>query len=409
MSKQNHSPQSFVYVTKGGDVELAEHDGKFKRFRKMIAKYGEFVDPRGGKQPMKLDKAWAEKIVDNFKSGVRGYVPVPLGHPKTDAELAEKNKGELIDLEAGEDGLYGTLEIRDTETIEAIESKRIPDTSVAFDDDYQDKSTGKWVGPTLKHVGLVVNPYLKGMTQFEPALSEGASAAVLFSDSVEANGDNNNNEKEEITMATVKNERDFPVEVTYTENDEEKKVTIEPGAEIEVPEDQVEAITKQITDAQKPEEEQEESGDGDDGGELSEAEKKAKELAEREAAAAKKEAELAEREANAEYERLLSEGKIVPAQKNAYIALAAKGSATVELSDGTEKTVSVLLSELFEAAPKGKYLSEEGAGGDDGGDGGDDDVELSEEEKSLAESFGNTPEELAEFKKNGDVTIKNEE
>lgn len=390
MSK-THNPRSFVYVTTGGDVELAEGAGKFKRFWKMIAKYGDYVDPRGGDEPMRINKEKAEKFVENFKSGVRGYIPTPLGHPKTDAELAEKNKGELMDVDAREDGLYGLLEIRDNSTAEAIEDKRIPDVSIAFDDDYQDKRTGKWVGATLRHVGLVVNPYLKGMAQFEPALSDASGAAVLFSDSVEANGDINN-EKEEVTMGTVKNERDFPVEVTYTENDEEKKVTVEAGAEVEVPEDQVEAVTKQIADAVKPDE------GGEEDEELSDEQKKEKALADREAAIAAKERALSEKEAEAKFATLLSEGKVVPAQKELYIALSSQSDTTVELSDGVEKSVSVLLSEFLEKIPQGFKLTEEG-----GKSGGDDDnkeeVEVTAGEAELAETFGNTKEQLQAVKK----------
>ena len=384
-----HDPRSFVYVTTGGDVELAEETGKFKRFWKMIAKYGDYVDPRGGDEPMRINKEKAEKFVENFKSGVRGYIPTPLGHPKTDAELAEKNKGELMDAEAREDGLYGLLEIRDNSTAEAIEDKRIPDVSIAFDEDYQDKRTGKWIGPTLKHVGLVVNPYLKGMTQFEPALSDGAGAAVLFSDSVEAKGDTNK-EKEEITMGKITNERDFPVEVTYTENDEEKKVTVEAGAELEVPEDQVEAVTKQIADAVKPEE------GGDEDEELSEEQKKEKALADREAAVAAKERELSEKAAEASFATLLSEGKVVPAQKEAYIALSSQSETSVELSDGVTKSVSTLLSEFLGKMPKGLKLSEEE--GVPGGDDNKDDVELTSEEKSLV-GGDITEEDLKETKR----------
>lgn len=386
-----HKPQSFVYITTGGDIELADNtDGKFKRFWKMIAKYGDYVDPRGGKDPMQINKEKAEKFVENFKSGVRGYIPTPLGHPKTDAELAEVNKGELLDAEAREDGLYGLLEIREADTAEKIESKLIPDVSIAFDDDYQDKRTGKWVGPTLKHVGLVVNPYLKGMTQFEPALSDASGAAVLFSDSVEANGDINNT-KEEVTMGKIVNERDFPVEVTFTENDEEKKVTVEAGAEVEVPEDQVESVTKQFTDAVKPEAEEEEE-------ELSDEQKKEKALADREAAVAAKERELSEKEAEAKFATLLSEGKVVPAQKELYIALSSQSTTSVELSDGVEKPVSVLLSEFLEKIPQGFKLTEEGGSGGGSGD-EDEEVEVTEGEASLAETFGNTKEQLQAVKK----------
>lgn len=388
-----HNTHGFVLVTTNGSIELADNSsGRFRRYWKQIAEYGSFVDPHGGSEPIKLDRPWADKIVENFKAGVRGFVPVPLGHPKTDSELAEKNRGELIDVEARDDGLYGLLEIRDPKTVEQIDTKQIPDVSVAFDDDYRDKKTGNWVGATLKHVGLVVNPYLKGMTQFEPVqMSDSASAAVLFSEGVQQI---NNSEERTVETIDVKNDRDFDVEVKYTNADGEQISAVKAGESITVPKDQEEAVKKQIVDAVAPA--------TDDDEQLSDEQKKAKELAEREAAITVREAKLSEAQASAEFERLLSEGKIVPAQKDPFIALSAKGSATVELSDGAKKTVSVLLSELFKSAPKGRYLSEDGENDDDK-NGGDTEVELSDEEKSLAKDFGNTPEEIAEFKKSQQV------
>lgn len=398
----NTQPHAYVLVTTGGSVELADNkDNKFKRYVKQVAKFGDFVDPRGGKQPMKLDKTWADKIVGNFKSGVRGYIPVPLGHPQSDAELADLNRGELVDLEARDDGLYGTIEIRDPKTAEAIDTQQIPDVSVAFDDDYQDKKTGNWVGATLKHVGLVVNPYLKGMTQFEPVqMSDSAAAAVLFSDSATGNGATNNNEKESNTMETVdvKNDKDFDIDVKYTTADGEQTATVKAGETITVPKDQEETVTKQIADAVDPEDKADNGADEDQ--ELSEEQKKkAKELSDREAAIAAKETALAEKEAETTFATLLSEGKVVPAQKEAYIALSKSGSATVELSDGKSKTVSVLLSEFIGKAHKVSLSDEQGKDDKDGKGGDEEEVQLTDAEKAYADDFGNTPEEIAEFKK----------
>lgn len=384
MSNKNPLLSDYIAITADGAVELAENkDGKFKRFWKQIAGYGEFVDPRGAGKKMVLDKAWGERIVDNFKNGPIKRVPTPVGHPQTSAELAERNKGWLVDAEAREDGLYGLIEIRKADAAEDIESGVLVDTSVAFDEQYTDKKTGKIFRDVLKHVGLVNDPYIKDMTEFQPALSDGNLATILFSD-----GGNNNNE-EEIKMTLVKNDREFEVKVTYLEGEETKEAVIAAGAELEVPEDQAEAVTKLIAEAVAPEEEEEDE-------ELSDEEKKAKELADREAAVAAKEKELSDKQAAADYERLLSEGKIVPAQKDAFIALSAQGSATVELSDGESKTVSVLLSELFEVAPK-IALGEQGAGGEGGK--GDDDVELSDEEKATAASLNISEDEMKATKK----------
>ena len=52
----------YVAVTEHGDVELADaHNGKFKRFKKMIAGYGDFVDPRNAGRKMVLDREFSRK------------------------------------------------------------------------------------------------------------------------------------------------------------------------------------------------------------------------------------------------------------------------------------------------------------------------------------------------------------
>lgn len=388
MSTRDISLSNFIAITENGAVELAENkETKFKRFWKQIAGYGEFVDPRGGKKKMVLDKSWGERIVDNLKNGPIKRVPIPTGHPRTSTELAEHTKGWLLDAEAREDGLWGLIEARDTDTAQKIEDGLIVDTSVAFDEEYVDKKTGKIFRDVLKHVGLVNDPYIKGMTEFEPALSEGSLATILFSDG----SANNNNDKEETNMSTVTNDRDFAVEVKYKLDDSETTATIEPGASLEVPEDQLDDVTKQITDAVKPSEETEETE------EFSDEEKKEKELADREAAVAAAEKELSEKKAEADYERLLSEGKLVPAQKDSFIALSLQGSTTIELSDGETKTVGVLLSELIEHGPTFEF-GEQGKDKDDSKK-PTDDVKLSDEEKATAKKLNISEEAMKETKK----------
>lgn len=52
----------YVAVTEHGDVKLADaHNGKFKRFKKMIAGYGDFVDPRNAGRKMVLDREFSHE------------------------------------------------------------------------------------------------------------------------------------------------------------------------------------------------------------------------------------------------------------------------------------------------------------------------------------------------------------
>ena len=368
-----------VFINRDTKVELADNaGGKYKRFKKQICQFGEYVDPNNTSKRMVLDKLFGKRLKENFDGGKYGVVAVPLGHPRNSSELAAWNRGEMVNMELTDDGINAVIEIRDDETAKSIENRNIPDVSMGFEDNYLDKKTGKFVGPLLKHVGLVVDPYIKGMRRFVPLADE--VPAVLFSDSQDY-------EKEDKTMTVkIKNDREFDVEVTYAVDGENKTETVAAGAEIEVPEDQAEAVKQQIADAEAPK-------DNDKENELSEREKA---LADREAVLAEKEATAAKRDAEAKFNKLLSDGKVVPAQKDAFMALSEASSTEIHLSDDETKTVDTLLSEFIEASPKLNLTDEKGTDGE--GNGGGDEVQLSEDEQSLTD-LGLSEEDLKETKR----------
>lgn len=368
-----------VFINRDTKVELADNEGgKYKRFKKQICQFGEYVDPNNTSKRMVLDKLFGKRLKENFDNGKYGVVAVPLGHPRNSSELAAWNRGEMVNMELTDDGINAVIEIRDDETAKSIENRNIPDVSMGFEDNYLDKKTGKFVGPLLKHVGLVIDPYIKGMRRFVPLADE--VPAVLFSDSQDY-------EKEDKTMTVkIKNDREFDVEVTYAVDGENKTETVAAGAEIEVPEDQAEAVKQQIADAEAPK-------DNDKENELSEREKA---LADREAVLAEKEAAAAKRDAEAKFNKLLSDGKVVPAQKDAFMALSEASSTEIHLSDDETKTVDTLLSEFIEASPKLNLTDEKGTDGE--GNGGGDEVQLSEDEQSLTD-LGLSEEDLKETKR----------
>ena len=369
----------YIFVNRDTRVELTDESGSTKRFKKQICKFGDYVNPNG-KGTMKLDRKLAEEMKANFDSGKYGVVAVPLGHPKTASELAALNKGEMIEMSVTDDGIDATLEIRDNATAEAIENHNIPDVSMGFETDYLDKRTGKRVGALLKHVGLVVDPYIKGMQQFMPLADD--VPAILFSDSQV----NNERKDDEAMNVKVKNDREFDVEVKWQENGEDKTATVAAGAEIEVPTDQEEIVKQQIAEAEAPKDDKKED-------DLSEREKA---LADREAALAEKEAAAAKRDAETKFSKLLSDGKVVPAQKDAFMALSEASGTEIHLSDDETKTVDTLLSEFIEASPKLNLTDEKGV--DSEGDGGGDEVSLTEDEKSLTD-LGISEEDLKETKR----------
>lgn len=383
---------TYILINRDTRVELAETTSKFKRFKKQICKFGQFVNPHGGDQKMILDKAFAEQMKRNFDSGKYGVVSVPLGHPRTAAELAALNKGEMVEMSITDDGIDAVLEVRDEDTVKAIENRNIPDVSMGFEMNYQDKKTGEFVGALLKHVGLVVDPYIKGMKQFMPLSDE--MPAILFSDSQV----NEERKDDETMLVKVKNDRDFEVEVKYTVDGEEKTATIAAGAEIEVPADQEEAVKAQFAEATAPESKTETKTEDKSDDELSEDEKKAKELSDREAAVAAREAEIAKKEAEAKFDKLLSDGKVVPAQKDAYMALSELAEQPFHLSDDETKTVDTLLGEFIAAAPKIELTDEKGTDGGDGG-GQSDDIELSDEDREIIDRLNLSEEDYKEVKR----------
>ena len=87
---------------------------------------------------------------------------------------------------------------------------------------------------------------------------------------------------------------------------------------------------------------------------------------------------------------------MVPAQKDAFMALSEASSTEIHLSDDETKTVDTLLSEFIEASPKLNLTDEKGTDGE--GNGGGDEVQLSEDEQSLTD-LGLSEEDLKETKR----------
>lgn len=190
---------------------------------------------------------------------------------------------------------------------------------------------------------------------------------------------------------------------------------IEAGAEIEAPAEKYEAILTAIypeaeekaddeakdaeDEEKKPEDEEAENAEApkdepaDEPENQPEDETKAEEakLSEERKALAEERAKLAEERAEMTFTKLCEEGRVVPAQKEAYMALASKGG--YHLAEGESKTIAELLNEFIQSAPKRSLMEEEGKDGE-----GDSDPEVTPEEISVAEQFGNTEEELKNYK-----------
>lgn len=370
-------------------------------FKKQVLPLGEWVDPLYPGEKMSFTREFFEQMVYNFKKAVVGRVPTPDTH--TDA--TEANKGEVVDLAVEDDGLYAYLDIRDEDAAEGIDRGTTWDVSAKFTDNYQDTKEGQWHGPALLHVALVNNPYIKKMNPFvalADALHSSQGAAVrALSEST--------NIKEEPMKEKVANTKDFPVEVTLTEDGEDKKVVLQPGEEVEVVKEDVDVVKLQIDAAEAPKEEgakeeageeekpadkaEEEEGEDTKGEQArtdrqQEAAKKAndedlaaqsdippagegtentdgqkpktEELSETARELAETKHKLAMRDIDDRYKELLKQGKLVPALEQPFKQLSeAVLGQSRQLSDGSTVSLSEALTRFTDAMPKIVSLDDE--------------------------------------------------
>lgn len=416
------------------DTRKASFKGSI--YKKQIAKFGQWVNPDypwfSDDPHMTLDESWANTIVENFNNDSLGSpVPVPLNH--TDDVRVNTGLVKSLEVVPG-DGLYAELEIADDDTIGKLDKGLIFDVSISFVWDFIRQDNGKHYGATLLHVALVNTPYLIGMTgfakvgaalsrlsqSFKPVgLSLASEGAIMLSRTKVK-------ELSSMEQSTIKNEKDFPVEVKYKNGEEEVVETVEAGEEITVPTAVAEEVTTQITEAVKADEDAAGDEDTDKGTEGDEdkdkgtedaptGDDKATEGEEGEEVEEDKDKELARvKLENAtlsiekRYDQLLSAGKVTPAQKDKIMGLAKLGQG-VQLSTeaGKKLDLATAVFDILEAGAK-KFSTEENgssAEGDEettpkGGEGDETDKKPSE---ALSEA------ELAGFKAVGADPAKMDE
>lgn len=377
-------------------------------FRKQIMSYGQWVNPNfwwDEELWIEFTESVADEMIANFNNKTYGKrISVPLNHTGD----VKSNAGWVIKLEKGDGGLWAYLDIRNAEALDMLEKGLIGDVSMGLDWDYVDQKEGKHHGVTLFHVALVTDPYLNDMDDFAKAdISELSRRFEEYAGTIGFATDNQSRsvimmsktkveELKRMKFAKVPNSKDHDVEVTYTdEHGEEVTKTVKAGEEIEVPKEAEEAVSKQIADAAAPAADDDdddkndpepEAGNDDDKDEP-EGDPKPKDGEEddpkpadppknedKDAELARLRSEKADWLAKDKYNKLLAAGKITPAQKDQFLALAkATANTQVTLSKDAKKTFSItkgdtpsvltLLSAILEAGPKLMELGEKGADG----------------------------------------------
>ena len=326
------------------DTNKASYSGSV--YYKQLAKYGEWVNPQyphlSSDPIMTLDEAWGAKIVANFNDNVLGSpVPVPLNHTSD----VKENTGRVISLESVPgDGLYGRLRIDDASTSENLDKGIIFDCSISFDWNFTRTDNNKNYGPVLLHVALVNNPYLTEMNTFEKVdaafsklddafktvgLSMDAQNVMMLSRDKIKELSNMATEQEQIETETVADD------ATDTEVETET-------AEVEAVESEEEAKEGELDATAEETVEEEDTTD-----ELS-----------------RLRLENAELQLSREYDQLLAEGKVIPAQKDKILALS-KLASGVELSKDTKTDVTSIVLDILRTGKPQFSTDESGSSKED--------------------------------------------
>lgn len=193
-----------VIVPSDGDgyVELARtKTGRL--FRKHILNLGELRHPTTGKK-IAIDDKFAKQLQDNFKAGYCDIVQVPLADADNKhSEAPERNIGEVVDIEVKDKKVYAVLDVRDDSHADKL-GKTYLGASAMMHLDYTDTKTGKKVGPTLLHSCVTNRPYVTGLENYEEivaATDKSERAAVLLTtDVVEVEAPEATEVKETATM-----------------------------------------------------------------------------------------------------------------------------------------------------------------------------------------------------------------
>jgi HK97 family phage prohead protease len=382
-------------------------EGKTKnRFRKQLLTKGKWYHWAADGNVLNITDEIIESIVKNFKKKVVDNVFVPLTHTNDPS----KNTGEVVALEKTENGLDAVIEIKDKNILEKIKDKLIKGISASIDPNYLVKTSNKFIGPTLLHAALVTEPFIKGMDGFIPLSDELTGRTVIQLEDEKPNFytlfemiketlnkiENKimTEEKVKETIAAAKEEdvseakkEGDPCEKDDGTKGKMKKVDGKLVCEALGEDDELNDDDKKEGDDEKEEKVEEKNTDEyvacleketKEGKTIAEAvnmckaklsldptedstEDKSDEKSDGDKEDAKEKVDLSD--AEGVYEKYLREGKIVPAQKDAFIELFAS-SKVLDLGDekvGLAKTLEAFLK----SQPKVVNFEEKGAAGSD--------------------------------------------
>jgi hypothetical protein len=150
------SPQD---TKQGSVVNLA---GKGELWRKQILPRGS-INYQGRR--IRFDNDYHRELVQNFKNGAYPQVPFQLADAtNTHTNDPERTRGQMVDLRAEHDGLYGYFKMTDPTVVLNNQDLGV---SCRIIEGYTRESDNKYFGRSLQHVLGTLDPRVVGMKPWE--------------------------------------------------------------------------------------------------------------------------------------------------------------------------------------------------------------------------------------------------
>ena len=327
-------------------VELSEKN----TFRKQILKKGKWYHWAADNGELEITDAKIDEMIKNFKAGILDSVPVPLTHTSDPS----KNTGRVVDLIKTEDGLDAIIEIKDDSILEKIKKGLITAISASFDPNYLVKKTKEYIGPVLLHAALVAEPYLKGMGEFVALSDEFEGREIIQLEDSEFDVKASLGQVFKILADVQKHLEIKDEDVEKAKHKKGEKCKMPDGKEGEYEDDGKGGYMCKPKHTKKEIEEIKSSSEADSKG----TEAKADGTVEIKSDEAETEEKVVLSDSVAIYEEYLKQGKIVPAQKEAFIALC-DTIKTIQLSDSSID-MKKMLDGFMASQPKLVNFSEDG-------------------------------------------------
>jgi hypothetical protein len=159
---QAYAIQSPQDTKAGAMVNLSSATKRKRLWRKQILPLGSInYDGR----EIRFDSAYHRDLVRSFREGAYGQVPFQLAD-KDNAHTndPERTRGDLVDLRAEKDGLYGYFELPNPTLV--LNNKKLG-VSCRILENYTREHDGKKFGRALQHVLGTLDPRITGMKPWE--------------------------------------------------------------------------------------------------------------------------------------------------------------------------------------------------------------------------------------------------